>query len=49
MRKTEGIYVGQQAGKQHGPVPITWRVDSIRVLGTNIGNDMNQEWSQSVE
>lgn len=47
MKKTEGIYVGQQAGREHGPVPIKWRMDNIRVLGTKIGNDMHQDWEKN--
>ena len=44
MRKTEGTFVGQQVGRQHGPIPIAWKEDSVRVLGTNIGHNMDQDW-----
>lgn len=49
LEKTEGIYIGQQAGRAHGPVPIQWKVDHITVLGTTIGNNMNQNWQRAVE
>lgn len=49
LGKTEGSYIGQQAGREHGPVPIKWRTTNIRVLGTNIGNDMNQDWETPAE
>jgi hypothetical protein len=44
MRKTEGTFVGQQVGRQHGPIPIAWKMESVRVLGTNIGHNMQQDW-----
>lgn len=49
MTKTERIYVGNQAGRQHGPVLITWKRDNIDILGTKMGNDMTQEWNTNVE
>ena len=49
MTKTEGVYVGQQAGHNHGPVPIKWKVDNITALGTNIGNDMQQDWHKAAD
>ena len=47
--KTEGIYVGQHAGREHGPVAITWKPDNITVLGCKIGNDMQQDWNKVIE
>ena len=47
MTKTEGVYVGQQAGRDHGPVPIKWKTDNITALGTKIGNDMRQDWDKA--
>ena len=47
--KTEGIYVGALAGRHHGPVPIKWVSDSVRVLGTNIGNNLDQDWTEQLE
>ncbi|CAB4042076.1 Hypothetical predicted protein [Paramuricea clavata] len=44
LRKTEGTFVGQQVGRQHGPIPIEWKMESVRVLGTNIGHNMQQDW-----
>ena len=38
--------MAQQAGRDHGPIPITWKTDNIRVLGTNIGNVMSQDWEK---
>ena len=35
LNKTEGMYMCLQAGKGHGPIPIMWKTESIRVLGTN--------------
>lgn len=49
LEKTEGIYVGSQAGRQHGPVPITWKTDNIEVLGTKMGNDSRQDWTKRLE
>ena len=46
MGKTEGIYLGAQAGRPTGPVPIKWNTDAIPVLGTNIGNDLSQDWDK---
>jgi hypothetical protein len=47
--KTEGIYIGRQAGRNHGPVPIKWHTDHITILGANIGNRMEQEWNKHTE
>ena len=44
----EGVYVGQQSGRKHGPVPIKWKADNIRALGTNIGNSMQQDWDIAI-
>ena len=49
MEKTEGIYIGQQAGRTTGPVNISWKTDAIHVLGTHIGNDLRQNWTNAVE
>ena len=46
LDKTEGIYIGRYAGRATGPVPIKWRQDTISVLGTKIGNNMNQNWDK---
>ena len=48
LTKTEGVYVGQQSGWEHGPVPIKWKADNIRALGTNIGNSMQQDWDIAI-
>jgi hypothetical protein len=49
MTKTEGIYVGAQAGRTTGPVPIQWRTDAITVLGTRIGNDLRHQWERQLK
>ena len=49
MEKTEGIYIGCDAGRTHGPVPIKWKKDNIDVLGTKIGNNQNQQWKTKLE
>ena len=49
ITKTEGTFVGQQAGKTQGPVPITWREDNITVLGTMIGQNTTQNWNKTTE
>ena len=49
MSKTEGVYVGQQAGRDHGPVPIKWNTDGIKILGAKIGNDLEQDWTAPIE
>lgn len=46
LKKTEGTYIGAQAGRDHGPVPITWDTTGIQVLGTHIGNNMAQDWAK---
>lgn len=46
MTKTEGIHLGQQAGKLSGPVPITWRPHALNILGCNIGNTLQQNWEK---
>lgn len=46
--KSEGIYIGQQEGKNTGPVPITWKTDNIAVLGTQIGPSLEQDWDKPV-
>ena len=48
MDKTEGTYVGRQAGKTQGPVPIKWN-KHITVLGTKIGQDLTQDWERKTE
>ena len=47
--KTEGIYIGRQAGRGQGPVPITWKTDYIVILGARIGNNVEQEWQKHTE
>ena len=47
LTKTEGIYIGSQAGRTHGPVPIIWKTDAIPVLGTKLGNDLSQDWEKA--
>ena len=42
--KSEGIYIGNQEGRNTGPVPITWKTDYIKILGTKIGPTMEQDW-----
>lgn len=49
MEKTEGVYVGQQTGRTTGPVPITWKTDAITVLGTKMGNNMEQDWPKQLD
>ena len=49
LRKMEGTYVGLQAGRDQGPIPITWKTDSIRILGTNIGNKAAQDWEKPTQ
>ena len=49
LEKTEGIYVGKQAGRPQGPAPIKWRTNHIEVLGTNIGNSNAQNWENKTE
>ena len=45
----EGVYVGQQAGREHGPVLIKWQADNVSALGTTIGNNMHQDWDKVTE
>ena len=49
MSKTDGVYVGQQAGRVHGPVPIMWSTDGIMILGAKIGNGLEQDWMGPIE
>lgn len=49
MTKTEGLYIGEHAGKTTGPVPITWKSDSLKILGCKIGNDMRQDWDKALD
>ena len=46
FEKSEGIFIGQQEGKNTGPVPITWKADNITVLGTKIGPSLQQDWEK---
>ena len=48
MEKTEGIYIGNKAGKTQGPVPIRWKTENIDVLGAKIGNNQQQQWREKV-
>ena len=45
--KTEGLYIGRQAGRTSGPVPITWRTDSLTILGGQFGNNEEQDWKKT--
>lgn len=47
--KTEGTYVGRQAGRIHGPVPIKWNEQNIDMLGTKMGNNMDQNWEKQID
>ena len=47
--KTDGIYIGRQAGRGQGPVPITWKTDYISILRARIGNNVQQEWQKHTE
>ena len=49
MEKTEGIYITAQAGRGRGPVLIDWRTDDIEVLGTKMGNNLDQNWEKHVQ
>ena len=46
--KTEGLYIGRQAGRTSGPVPITWRTDTLTILGGQFGNNEEQDWEKPV-
>ena len=37
-QKTEGLWIGSAAGKQTGPVKITWTSDKLKILGLYFGN-----------
>ena len=37
-QKTEGLWIGSAAGKQTGPVNITWTTDKLKILGIYFGN-----------
>ena len=36
-QKTEGLWLGAAAGKQTGPVNITWTTDKLKILGVYFG------------
>ena len=36
-QKTEGLWLGSAAGKQTGPVNITWTTDKLKILGVYFG------------
>jgi hypothetical protein len=46
--KTEGLYLGRQAGRTTGPVPITWNTAAITILGGKYGNTDHQDWEKPV-
>ena len=46
--KTERLYIGRQAGRTLGPVPITWKTDTITILGGQFGNNEEQDWEKPV-
>ena len=37
-KKTEGLWIGSQAGRTSGPVNITWVADKLKILGVYLGN-----------
>ena len=43
------MFIGQHTGKTQGPVPITWKEDSITVLGTSIGQNTMQNWNKTTK
>ena len=49
--KTEGLWLGSQAGRTSGPVNITWVTDNIKSLGIFFGNTHadNANWVSRVE
>ena len=47
--KTEGLYMGKQAGRTTGPVPITWKTDTLMILGGKFGNNEDQDWDKPVK
>lgn len=49
MEKSEGIYVGLQAGRNHGPVPIRWLEEQTTILGINFGNSLTQNWEKCIK
>ena len=36
-QKTEGLWLGSTAGKQTGPINITWTTDKLKILGVYFG------------
>ena len=47
--KTEGLYISRQAGCTTGPVPITWKTDTLTILGGQFGNNEVQGWAKPVK
>jgi len=49
-KKTEGLWVGSQAGRTSGPVNISWVADKLKILGVYLGNtNLDQaNWSDRV-
>ena len=37
-KKTEGIWIGTQAGRTMGPVHITWVAENLKILGVFFRN-----------
>ena len=50
-KKTEGLWIGSQAGRVTGPVNITWVADKLRILGVFLGNSNLDEanWISRIE
>ena len=50
-KKTEGLWIGSQAGRSTGPVNITWVADKLRILGVFWGNSNLDEanWTSHIE
>ena len=49
-KKTEGLWIGSQAGRVTGPVNITWVADKLKILGIYLGNyDLEQaNWTDRI-
>ena len=50
-KKTEGLWIGSQAGRTSGPVNITWVADKLKILGVYLGNsNLDQaNWADRVK
>ena len=49
MEKSEGLYLGRQAGRTFGPVPITWQPEKLTILGVTISHSLNQDWEKPLK